>query len=93
MGVPLSLSGAYGALDNVLPAVTSEKIRLRVKSLRAGTEAQSAYIDRLLVNWKEIAQELRGTEILPDPNPDDPVNFDLLHHVEVLRTKVRKGIL
>jgi hypothetical protein len=93
MGLPRGLNGADGALETVLPGVTADKIRLRIKSLRAGPDGESRYIDRLLRRWQEIAQEHKGTELLPDPNPDDPVNFDLLHYVEVLRATIRKGIM
>ena len=49
-----------------------------------------AYLQRLQNEWTLLWEKKRGTVELPDDDPRDPVEFDLVKHVEYLRTHINK---
>ncbi len=68
-------------------------MRKKVAQITRSSNAQQAYVDRLLDAWEGVYQRLRGTDALPDPNPESVTDFDLALYINVLRSNVRKGIL
>ncbi|TCD70634.1 hypothetical protein EIP91_002353 [Steccherinum ochraceum] len=82
----------WAALEQVFPAVPRNSVRQRVISLlkEAGAEA---YMKRLEDRWYELWVQHRGTDALPDPDPESPSNLDMIAHVKFLRNHVDKTAL
>ncbi|GJJ08438.1 hypothetical protein Clacol_002654 [Clathrus columnatus] len=82
----------WTALDQLFPSLPRNNVRQRIVTLRQVPGGES-YFRRLEDKWYEIWMEYRGSELLPDPNPDHPSDFDLVAHVEFLRENVDKKLL
>ncbi|THH29725.1 hypothetical protein EUX98_g4460 [Antrodiella citrinella] len=82
----------WAALEQVFPAVPRNSVRQRVGSLKeqAGGEA---FMKRLEDKWYELWLQHRGTDALPDPDPESASNFDIIAHVKFLRNHVDKTAL
>ncbi|KAG1828698.1 hypothetical protein EV424DRAFT_1471098 [Suillus variegatus] len=87
-GVKIDLS----ALDQVFPAVPRNSVRLRLSHLRENT-GEEVYMARLEDRWHDLWVQHRGTEHLPDEDPQSPSNFDIVNHIEFLRKHVDKNAL
>ncbi|KAG1889373.1 hypothetical protein F4604DRAFT_1877037 [Suillus subluteus] len=87
-GVKIDLS----AFDQVFPAVPRNSVRLRLSHLRENT-GEEVYMKRLEDRWHELWVQHRGTEHLPDEDPQSPSNFDIVNHIEFLRKHVDKNAL
>ncbi|KAG1845522.1 hypothetical protein DFJ58DRAFT_800982 [Suillus subalutaceus] len=87
-GVKIDLS----AFDQVFPAVPRNSVRLRLSHLRENT-GEEVYMRRLEDRWHELWVQHRGTEHLPDEDPQSPSNFDIVNHIEFLRKHVDKNAL
>ncbi|KAG1841331.1 hypothetical protein DFJ58DRAFT_845058 [Suillus subalutaceus] len=72
-GVKIDLS----AFDQVFPAVPRNSVRLRLSHLRENT-GEEVYMRRLEDRWHELWVQHRGTEHLPDEDPQSPSNFDIM---------------
>jgi hypothetical protein len=59
--------------------------RLRKYLTRPGKQI---YFDRVVDAYHELWMIHRGTEALPDPNPDSPHDFDLKKHLEFFRGRI-----
>ncbi|KAF8313313.1 uncharacterized protein EI90DRAFT_3159752 [Cantharellus anzutake] len=81
----------WGALSQVFPTISRHSARMRVSKVLGGGHA--AYAKRLEAQWMDLWLKFRGSTDLPDDHPDDPVNFDLLTHVDFLRRYIDKGKL
>lgn len=82
----------WTALDKVFPSLPRNNVRQRIVTLRQEPGGES-YFRRLEDQWHEIWMEYRQTELLPDPNPDHPFDFDLITHIEFLRKNINKNLL
>jgi hypothetical protein len=87
-GVKIDLS----AFDQVFPAVPRNSVRLRLSHLRENT-GEEVYMRRLEDQWHDLWIQHRGTEHLPDEDPQSPSNFDIVNHIEFLRKHVDKNAL
>lgn len=87
-GVKIDLS----AFDQVFPAVPRNSVRLRLSHLRENT-GEEVYMKRLEDRWHDLWVRHRGTEHLPDEDPQSPSNFDIINHIEFLRKHVDKNAL
>ncbi|KAG2057154.1 hypothetical protein BDR06DRAFT_952287 [Suillus hirtellus] len=87
-GVKIDLS----ALDQVFPAVPRNSVRLRLSHLRENT-GEEVYMARLEDRWHDLWVQHRGSEHLPDEDPQSPSNFDIVNHIEFLRKHVDKNAL
>ncbi|KAG2123565.1 hypothetical protein DEU56DRAFT_45236 [Suillus clintonianus] len=87
-GVKIDLS----AFDQVFPAVPRNSVRLRLSHLRENT-GEEVYMKRLEDRWHDLWAQHRGTEHLPDEDPQSPSNFDIVNHIEFLRKHVDKNAL
>jgi oxalate---CoA ligase len=80
------------ALRQVFPAVPRNSVRQRIASLRE-VPSNEAYMRRLEDQWYRLWKQYRGSEHLPDPNPQSPTDFDLIKHLGFLRNFVDKNAL
>lgn len=51
------------------------------------------YLKRLEDAWYDLWSQHRGTEDLPDDDPQSPSNFDLVKHVKFLRRHIDKNAM
>lgn len=79
-------------MEQLFPGCLPVTFLARLKKTICTPERES-YLNLLENMWYGIWTKLRGTDELPDPNPDSNMDFDLKHHVEVLRRKVNKNKL
>ncbi|KAF8898469.1 hypothetical protein BD779DRAFT_11912 [Infundibulicybe gibba] len=82
----------WGAFGQVLPSVPRNTVRQRLASMR-DNPGNEAYLTRLEDKWYDLWVLHRGTPLLPDEDLDSPTNFDLIKHVEFLRTHIDKNSL
>ncbi|KAI0670210.1 hypothetical protein C8Q78DRAFT_1039662 [Trametes maxima] len=82
----------WGALEQVFPAVPRNSVRQRLVHLKEapGTET---YLARLEEKWYDLWVQHRGTDLLPDPDPESASNFDLATHVKFLRKHIDKNAI
>ncbi|KIO22744.1 hypothetical protein M407DRAFT_216113 [Tulasnella calospora MUT 4182] len=80
---------SWMAMPQVFPGVDSNGVRTRISRLREDPAVQ-AYMFKLEEAWYHLWMQKRGTEELPDSNPDSPVDFDLISHVVYLREHIDK---
>lgn len=80
------------ALSQAFPAVPRNSVRQRIVHLRESPGADT-YLQRLEDKWYDVWMQHRGTEVLPDDDPDSPNNFDMVAHLEFLRKHVDKNAL
>ncbi|KAG8743228.1 hypothetical protein FRC10_000229 [Ceratobasidium sp. 414] len=82
----------WSALEQVFPGVQRNSVRQRITSLETLPGA-SEYYRRLDDAWAVLWFQHRGSDALPDPNPDSVSDFDLPAHVAFLREHVDKAAL
>ncbi|CDO70216.1 hypothetical protein BN946_scf184942.g16 [Trametes cinnabarina] len=82
----------WGALEQVFPAVPRNSVRQRLVHLRE-TPGMETYLARLEDKWYELWMQHRGTEVLPDPDPESATNFDLATHIKFLRKHIDKNAI
>ncbi|KAF8526018.1 hypothetical protein BU17DRAFT_41424 [Hysterangium stoloniferum] len=82
----------WTALDQLFPFLPRNNVRQRITLLRQEAGGES-YLHLLEEKWVEIWEEHRGSDDLPDPNPTNPSEFDIIAHVEFLRKHVDKHAL
>ncbi|RDX56211.1 hypothetical protein OH76DRAFT_605431 [Lentinus brumalis] len=82
----------WGAMEQIFPAVPRNSVRQRLVHLREapGTET---YLARLEDKWYDLWVQHRGTDDLPDPDPESATNFDLATHVKFLRKHIDKNAI
>lgn len=76
----------------IFPAVPRNSLRLRIASLKE-PQNNEVYMRRLEDQWCRLWKQYRGTEHLPDPNPQSLTDFDLVEHLEFLRKFVDKNAM
>jgi hypothetical protein len=79
-------------LHQIFPAVPRNSLRQRIASLKE-LQSNEVYMRRLEDQWYRLWKQYRGTEHLPDPNPQSQTDFDLIKHLEFLRKFVDKNAL
>ncbi|EUC63046.1 B-block-binding subunit of tfiiic protein [Rhizoctonia solani AG-3 Rhs1AP] len=79
----------WSALEQVFPGVQRSCVRQRISSLESLPGA-SMYYQRLDIAWASVYQQHRGSEALPDPNPDSLKDFDLPAYIAFLRQHIDK---
>ena len=79
----------WGALEQVFPAVPRNSVRQRLVHLKE-TPGTETYLTRLEDKWYELWTQHRGTDVLPDPDPESATNFDLATHIKFLRKHLDK---
>ena len=79
-------------MEQVFLKVPRNSVRQRLVHLKdvPGTEA---YLDRLEDKWYDLWVQHRGTESLPDPDPESATNFDLVAHLNFLRKHIDKNAM
>ncbi|KAH7333608.1 hypothetical protein B0J17DRAFT_709232 [Rhizoctonia solani] len=82
----------WSALEQVFPGVQRSCVRQRISSLE-GLPGASMYYRRLDAAWASVYQQHRGSDALPDPNPDSVKDFDLPAYITFLRKNVDKVAL
>ena len=82
----------WTAIDQLFPFLPRNNVRQRLVTLRQEAGGQS-YLSRLEDKWHELWLKHRGTEALPDENPGHPFHFDVIAHVEFLRSHIDKRAL
>ncbi|KAI0374486.1 hypothetical protein BV20DRAFT_961659 [Pilatotrama ljubarskyi] len=82
----------WGALEQVFPAVPRNSVRQRLVHLKE-TPGTDTYLSRLEDKWYELWVQHRGTDVLPDPDPESASNFDLATHVKFLRKHIDKNAI
>lgn len=80
------------ALRQIFPAVPRNSLRQRIASLKE-PQNNEVYMRRLEDHWYRLWKQYRGTEHLPDPNPESQTDFDLIKHLQFLRKYVDKNAL
>ncbi|KAG8907464.1 hypothetical protein FRC00_011812, partial [Tulasnella sp. 408] len=80
---------SWMAMPQVFPGVDSNGVRTRISRLRDDPAVQ-AYMFKLEEAWFHLWMQKRGTDELPDNNPNSPVDFDLISHLVYLREHVDK---
>ncbi|CAE6432020.1 unnamed protein product [Rhizoctonia solani] len=82
----------WSALEQVFPGVQRSCVRQRISSLE-GLPGAAMYYRRLDAAWASIYQQHRGSDVLPDPNPDSVKDFDLPAYITFLRQHIDKAAL
>lgn len=54
---------------------------------------QQAFFDKLVSAWTHVWLEHRGTDLLPDHNPESVNDVDMVRHLSFLRERVDKSAL
>lgn len=73
----------------IFPDVGVQTFLMRLKKVLAPPRKQ-AYFERLEDAWHLIWKQHRGTDALPDADPDSMTDFHLAAHVKFLRENVVK---
>ena len=82
----------WGAMEQVFPAVPRNSVRQRLVHPKE-TPGTEAYLARLEEKWYDVWVQNRGTEELPDPDPESATNFDLATHIKFLRKHIDKNAM
>ncbi|KAK0208398.1 hypothetical protein DFS33DRAFT_1303084 [Desarmillaria ectypa] len=82
----------WGAFEQVFPAVPRNSVRQRLAHIRE-SPGNEAYLTRLEDRWYDLWMKHRGTAILPDDDLNSATNFNLIRHLEFLRSHIDKNAL
>jgi len=82
----------WAAFEQVFPTVPRNTVRQRLSHIKE-TPGNEAYLRRLEDTWYELWMKYRGTKHLPDGDYQSPSQFDLVKHIEFLRTNIDKNAL
>ncbi|KAG8957280.1 hypothetical protein FRC03_010296 [Tulasnella sp. 419] len=82
----------WGAMDQVFPGTDRNGVRQRMLRFR-DEPGFEAYMLRLEAAFYKLWVEHRGTDELPDNNPESPANFNLVAHIMFLRKFIDKAAL
>ncbi|SJL05812.1 uncharacterized protein ARMOST_09148 [Armillaria ostoyae] len=82
----------WGAFEQVFPAVPRNSVRQRLAHIRE-SPGNEAYLTRLEDRWYDLWMEHRGTATLPDDDLSSATNFNLIRHLEFLRSHIDKNAL
>ncbi|KAK0198496.1 hypothetical protein F5146DRAFT_1158718 [Armillaria mellea] len=80
----------WGAFEQVFPAVPRNSVRQRLAHIRE-SPGNEAYLTRLEDRWYDLWMEHRGTAALPDDDLSSATNFNLIRHLEFLRSHIDKN--
>lgn len=76
----------------VLPDLSNQVLMNRLKKILE-LPGQQAYFDKLVSAWTHVWLEYRGTELLPDHNPESVNDLDMVKHLAFMRERVDKAAL
>lgn len=79
-------------MEQIFPAVPRNSVRQRLVHLKE-TPGTETYLARLEEKWYDVWVQHRGTEELPDSDPESATNFDLAAHIKFLRKHVDKNAM
>ncbi|KAF8203137.1 hypothetical protein BJ912DRAFT_1018924 [Pholiota molesta] len=82
----------WAAFEQVFPSVPRNTVRQRLSHIKE-TPGNEAYLRRLEDTWYDLWVAHKGTPELPDDNDRSPSDFDLIKHIEFLRTHIDKHAL
>ncbi|CAA7259955.1 unnamed protein product [Cyclocybe aegerita] len=82
----------WGAFEQVFPTVPRNTVRQRLVHIKE-TPGNEAYLRRLEDAWYDLWKKHKGTPLLPDNTEESPSDFDLIKHVEFLRSHIDKNAL
>lgn len=82
----------WGAFEQAFPSVPRNTVRQRLQTLKE-SPGNEAYLKRLEERWSELWAAQRGTDELPDEDPESATNFNLVQHLEYLRRHIDKNAL
>ncbi|KAI0762701.1 hypothetical protein C8Q74DRAFT_1371700 [Fomes fomentarius] len=82
----------WGAVEQVFPAVPRNSVRQRLVHMKEDTRVET-YLARLEDKWYDLWMQHRGTDELPDPDPESATNFDLRTHIKFLRKHIDKNAI
>lgn len=82
----------YGAFAQLFKDISSNTVRQHIGRLKEKPGAEG-YLRRLEAAWMDLWSKHRGTADLPDDNPADVTDFDLLAHIMFLRKHIDKDAL
>lgn len=82
----------WAAFEQVFPSVPRNTVRQRLSHIKE-TPGNEAYLRRLEDTWYDLWIIHKGTPELPDDNDRSPSDFDLIKHIEFLRTHIDKHAL
>ncbi|KAK0465216.1 uncharacterized protein EV420DRAFT_1759926 [Desarmillaria tabescens] len=82
----------WGAFEQVFPAVPRNSVRQRLAHIRE-SPGNEAYLTRLEDRWYDLWMKHRGTVVLPDDDLNSATNFNLIRHLEFLRSHIDKNAL
>ncbi|KAF9056480.1 hypothetical protein BJ165DRAFT_1433822 [Panaeolus papilionaceus] len=82
----------WAAFEQVFPAVLRNTVRQHLDGIKE-IPGNEAYLRRLEDAWYDLWIKHRGTPVLPDDNVESPSDFDLVKHIEFLRTNIDKNAL
>lgn len=79
----------WAAFEQVFPAIPRNSVRQRLAHIKE-TPGNEAYLRRLEDVWYGMWLKYRNTEELPDNNPQSTSEFDLIKHIQFLRSHIDK---
>lgn len=79
-------------MEQVFPAVPRNSVRQRLVHMKEDTRVET-YLARLEDKWYDLWMQHRGTDELPDPDPESATNFDLRTHIKFLRKHIDKNAM
>lgn len=82
----------YGAFAQLFKDLSSNTVRQHIGHLKEKPGAEG-YLQRLEAAWMDLWSKHRGTAALPDDDPTNVTDFDLLAHIMFLRKHVDKDAL
>ncbi|KAF8973687.1 hypothetical protein BDZ97DRAFT_1900484 [Flammula alnicola] len=82
----------WAAFEQVFPSVPRNTVRQRLSHIKE-TPGNEAYLRRLEDTWYDLWLTHKGTPELPDDNDRSTSDFDLIKHIEFLRTHIDKNAL
>lgn len=82
----------WSALEQVFPGVQRNSVRQRISTL-GDLPGATGYYQRLDNAWAALWLQHRGSDQLPDPNPESLNDFDLAAHITFLRQHIDKAAL
>ena len=83
----------WSPVTQVFPVLAQNSVRQRMDGLTKDSQPTRAYLQRLEDAWYNLWMRYRGTPQLPDQNPENVTEFDLVAHMTFLRAHIDKPSL
>ena len=82
----------WAAVEQVFAGISRNSVRQRIARL-SEEPATESYLRHLEEAWYKLWMQHRGTIALPDENLESASDFDLVKHLEFLRSHINKTTL